>query len=111
MEDYQKTAAQMAADTRDKLIIDLRREEDSRRSPCPGAVSLWWETMARTIQEEGVEALHLPKDRPLYLLCYTGETSDESAQLLRGEGYDAWSVAQGYRGYLRHALGLDAPGT
>lgn len=109
MEDYQKTAAQMAADARDKLIIDLRREEDSRRSPCPGAVSLWWETMERTIREEGVKALRLPKDRPLYLLCYTGETSDEYAQLLRGEGYDAWSVAQGYRGYLRHALGLDAP--
>lgn len=111
MEDYQKTAAQMAADTQDKLILDLRREEDSRRSPCPGAVSLWWETMEQTLQAQGVEALRLPRDRPIYLLCYTGETSDEYAQLLRSRGYDAYSVAQGYRGYLRHALGLDAPGT
>lgn len=32
----------------------------------------------------------MPKDRPVYLICYTGERSDELARELLEEGYEVY---------------------
>lgn len=97
MKDYQVSAEEMAHDTRDISIIDLRKPEDFEKGSCSGAVNIYWEEFEDRIPE-------LPKEKPLYLICYTGETSDELAEDLCGRGLEAYSVREGYRGYLRWKL-------
>jgi len=95
--EYQKTASEMMEDIRDKMIIDLRKQEDYQKGSCENAINIYWEEFDKRIGE-------LPKNQVLYLLCYTGETSDEYAQYLETQGYEAYSIVEGYRGYLRWKL-------
>ena len=97
MENIRKTAADMAADAREKVIVDLRKEREFAMGSAPGAVHLDGETFPEHMDE-------LPTDKPIYLLCYTGVTSDENAALLRARGYEAYSIEDGYRGYFRWTL-------
>jgi tRNA(Ile)-lysidine synthase TilS/MesJ/rhodanese-related sulfurtransferase len=92
-----RTIEELQADVREKIIYDIRKEEDFSKETYPGAVNLYWEELPERKAE-------LPKDRPLYLLCYTGEKSDELAEELNEEGYEAYSVSGGYRQYLRMKL-------
>lgn len=97
LKEYQKTAEEMMKDRQEKLIIDLRKQEDYKKGSVEGAINIYWEEFDGKLDA-------LPKDRMLYLLCYTGETSDEYARYLQGQGYSAYSIVEGYRGYLRWSL-------
>ena len=105
MEDYQRTAGQMAEDEREKLVIDLRKEREYKLGTCPGAVNLYWEELEEKLQTDGLDAMGFPNDKPIYLLCYTGKTSDEYAKYLCQHGFEAYSIVEGYRGYLRWSFG------
>ncbi len=37
----------------------------------------------------------IPKDKPVYLICYTGQKSDEIAERLSELGYEIFSVVKG----------------
>lgn len=100
MREFRINAEAMIKDTREKCIIDLRKAEDFERGSCEGAVNIYWEGF-----EERIPTLE--KDKPVYLICYTGETSDEYAALLEKLGYEAYSIREGYRGYLRWKLTRD----
>ena len=78
-------------------LIDLREPEDFKKETVPGAVNLFWEDF--DIKKAG-----LSKDRPVYLLCYTGEKSEEIGEELSDEGYTVYSVEGGFRAYLRLRL-------
>lgn len=97
MKEYSIFAADMMKDEREKMIIDLRKPEDYQRGTCSGAVNIYWEEFENRISE-------IPKDKPLYLICYTGETSDEYAEYMLNQGYEVYSIREGYRGYLRFKL-------
>jgi tRNA(Ile)-lysidine synthase TilS/MesJ/rhodanese-related sulfurtransferase len=92
-----KTITDMEADNRDKLVIDIRSSEDYERETFPGAVHIYWEEFFSHLEE-------IPRDRPVYLLCYTGQRSDEIAGELSGKGYEIYSIEEGYRAYLRLRL-------
>ena len=94
---YQRTIEELQKDEREKVIIDIRREADFLRETYPGAKHIYWEEFEAHRDE-------VPKDRPVYLICYTGERSDELARELLEEGYDVYSVQGGYRAYLRMKL-------
>lgn len=94
---YRKSVEEMEADQRKKLIIDIRKEEDFERETYPAAEHIYWEEFASHIGE-------LPKDQPLYLICYTGQKSDELAEELSGQGFEVYSIEGGYRAYLRKKL-------
>ena len=94
---YQRTIEELQKDEREKVIIDIRREADFLRETYPGAKHIYWEEFEAHKDE-------VPKDRPVYLICYTGERSDELARELLEEGYEAYSVQGGYRAYLRMKL-------
>lgn len=94
---YRKTVEELEEDLREKLVVDVREQEEYKKETIPGAVNIYW--------EEFEEQKHkLPKDMPIYLMCYTGQKSDELADDLNREGYEAYSVTEGYRGYLRLKL-------
>ena len=94
---YQRTIEELQKDEREKVIIDIRREADFLRETYPGAKHIYWEEVEAHRDE-------VPKDRPVYLICYTGERSDELARELLEEGYEVYSVQGGYRAYLRMKL-------
>ncbi len=94
---YQRTIEELQKDEREKVIIDIRREADFLRETYPGAKHIYWEEFEAYRDE-------VPKDRPVYLICYTGERSDELARELLEEGYEVYSVQGGYRAYLRMKL-------
>lgn len=97
MKEFHVNAEDMCRDIREKCVIDLRKAEDYKKGSCDGAENVYWEDFNERIPG-------LPKDKPLYLICYTGETSDEYAKHLRSQGYEAYSIHEGYRGYMRWKL-------
>lgn len=94
---YRKTIDELQKDARDKQVINLRSEEDFEKETYPGALNIYWEEFGERIDE-------VSKDIPVYLICYTGQKSDEIAQNLQEQGYEAYSVEGGYRAYLRKKL-------
>lgn len=94
---FQKTIEELQQEKREKLVIDIRKEVDFRKETYPDAKHIYWEEFELHKEE-------LPKDRPIYLICYTGESSGELAEELNGLGYEVYSLDGGYRSYLRYKL-------
>ncbi|MBR1692958.1 MAG: ATPase [Lachnospiraceae bacterium] len=92
-----KTIDELEADSREKCVIDVRDREDYAKESYPGAIHIYWEDFEEHLDE-------VPKDKPVYLLCYTGQRSEEIAQELAEDGYEVYSVEGGYRSYLRLKL-------
>lgn len=87
----------MEQDSREKWIIDIRSKEDYEKETYPGAVNIYWE-------EFDSQKEQLPKDKPIYLLCYTGKKSDEIAEDYAEEGYEIYSIDGGFRAFVRMKL-------
>ena len=73
---YRKTIDELQKDARDKQVIDLRSEEDFEKETYPGALNIYWEELGERMDEVSIEI-------PVYLICYTGQKSDEIAQNLQ----------------------------
>lgn len=97
MKEFCVRAEVMMNDVREKNIIDLRKEEDFKKGSCEGAKNIYWEEFESRMFD-------FAKEKPMYLICYTGETSNEYAEYLCNNGYEAYSIKEGYRGYLRWKL-------
>lgn len=94
---FRKKIEEIEQDKRDKQIIDLRSPEEYEKDTYPGAVNLFWEELDEHKDE-------IAKDRPVYLICYTGQKSDEIAENLVEQGYEAYSIQNGFHAYLRLKL-------
>lgn len=81
----------------DSCIIDIRPKEQYDRGTFPGAVNIPMEQFEEKQPE-------LPRDKTLYLICHTGDRSQNYVELLEEDGYDAVNVAGGYRAYLKLSL-------
>lgn len=92
-----RTVEELEKDDRKKLVIDIRSNEDFLKETYPDAINIFWEEFDNHLSE-------VPQDIPVYLLCYTGQKSDEIAQELDEKGYEIYSIEGGYRSYLRAKL-------
>lgn len=97
MADYIRTIEQMMADHREKLVIDVRSDEEFAEDTAEGAIHIRWQDFMDHLSE-------IPKDTPVYLLCYSGEHSEEIAQDLWQKGYEIYSIEHGYQAYVRYQL-------
>lgn len=79
-------------------IVDVRPEEEFRRGTFEGAINIPMKEFSDRMDE-------IPKDKPVWLLCHTGERSVEYVELLCLSGYDAGNVEGGDRAFLRLQLG------
>ncbi len=82
------------------IILDVRKKEDFEKgsiNECKNKINAFWETM-------NIDELNLPKDKKIYVMCYTGDTSTSVAEELEEKGYDAASIEGGYREYFRWYL-------
>lgn len=78
-------------------IVDVRSKEDFQKGSADSAVSIPAEELLDRLEE-------LPKDKPVYVLCYTGEKGAELAEQLEKSGFDAANITGGYRAFLRNQL-------
>ena len=85
----------------EKTIVDIRPQDQYMRGTFPGAVSL---PASRLEEQYEEETARLDKMHPLYVMCHTGEKSQEWVRRLTGDGFDAVNVEGGYRAWLRLSL-------
>lgn len=76
-------------------VADVRSAEDFRKGSLPGAINLPIAEFEERFLTE------IPKQKPVYVLCYTGDRSLDIVELLEDAGYDAANVDGGYRSFLR----------
>jgi tRNA(Ile)-lysidine synthase TilS/MesJ/rhodanese-related sulfurtransferase len=92
-----KTIEELEAETRKHIVYDLRKQEDYEKETYPGALNLYWEEFEAHISE-------IPRNIPIYLLCYTGVKGKDIAEKLAEQDYEIYNVDGGYRSYLRVKL-------
>ncbi|CDD56169.1 MULTISPECIES: ATP-binding protein [Clostridium] len=85
----------------EKTIVDIRPQDQYMRGTFPGAVSLPASRLEEQYEEETAK---LDKMHPVYVMCHTGEKSQEWVRRLTGDGFDAVNVEGGYRAWLRLSL-------
>ena len=85
----------------EKTIVDIRPQDQYMRGTFPGAVSLPAYRLEEQYEEE---TARLDKMHPVYVMCHTGEKSQEWVRRLTGDGFDAVNVDGGYRAWLRLSL-------
>ena len=78
-------------------IIDIRPQDQYSRGTFPGAVNIPMDEFEDRLGE-------LDKEKKYYLICHTGEHSQEYVRLLEEQGYQAVNVTDGYRAYLKLTL-------
>ncbi|GAU78271.1 rhodanese-like domain-containing protein [Fusibacter sp. 3D3] len=83
-------------------IIDIRSGEDYGKGHIKGAVNLPWGPAIA----EGLNSI--PKDKPLYVYCYTGQTAGQAVMTLNYAGFDARSVNLGWNLGISKVDGVDA---
>lgn len=78
----------------DRVIIDIRSREDFEKETIPGAVNI-------PLDGFQVSQLDMKQEKPIYILCHTGERSKDVVDALQLAGYQAFNIEGGYRSYLR----------
>ena len=94
---FSKTIEELEQDAREKMIVDMRSAAEYGKETYPGAINIDKDDFESHIEE-------LPKYKPIYLICYTGQKSDEIAESLSMQGYEIYSIEGGYRSWLRVKL-------
>ncbi len=75
----------------DLYVVDIRSADDYNEGHVRGAVNTPWGTSAMW------ESLpHIPQDRPVYVHCYSGQTSGQALMTMRMAGIEAYSVNSGW---------------
>lgn len=78
----------------DRVIIDIRSRDDFEKETIPGAVNI-------PLDGFQVSQLDMNQEKPIYILCHTGERSKDVVDALQLAGYQAFNIEGGYRSYLR----------
>ena len=79
------------------IIVDVRPADTYQRGTFEGAINVPMKEFVDRYEE-------IPKDKPVWVLCHTGERSLDYVELLCSHGYDAGNITGGYRAYLRLQL-------
>ncbi len=89
------TIEDLEKDNREKMIIDLRAEAEFIKENYPGSVNYPEDTALENADK-------LPKDRPIYLICYKGQKSEDVSSDLEEMGFDeVYSVKGGFLSYRK----------
>ncbi len=82
-----------ALDTEKVLLPDIRSREEFERSGLKGSVNVPFDEISTGLSK-------LPKDKPVYVLCRTGDLSGEVAEILEDREYDVYNIDGGYAAYI-----------
>ena len=73
------------------FLIDLRSETEYKKMHIKGSRNIFW---LNILDEKNLAKL--PKDKPIFLICYVGHTSSQVLTLLKMLGYNVTSIKYGY---------------
>jgi len=76
---------------KDYFLIDLRSEKEYKKMHIKGSKNIFW---INILDEKNIKKL--PKDKPIFLICYVGHTSSQVLTLLKLLGYNVISIKYGY---------------
>ena len=79
-------------------VVDVRNHDDFIKGSMEHAINI-------PISDFAENKHQIAKDKPVYVLCYTGDRSLEIVEQLENEGYEAANIIGGYRSFLRIQLG------
>ena len=97
-----KTIIEYEKDDREKVLLDVRDEQEYEKETYPGALNWYWEELADTLENNPAQfTQRFSKDIPVYLLCYTGLHSDDIADVLEDMGYEVYSLYGGWGAYMK----------
>lgn len=80
-------------DTEKVLLLDIRSREEFEINGIKGSVNVPFDEISTGLSK-------LPKDKPVYVLCRTGDLSEEVAEILEDRGYDVYNIDGGYAAYI-----------
>jgi rhodanese-related sulfurtransferase len=73
------------------FLIDLRNEKEYKKMHIKGSKNIYWLDI---LDEKNLKKI--PKDKPIFLICYVGHTSSQILTLLKLLGYNVISIKFGY---------------
>ena len=95
-----KAAEIKGIDTEKVLLLDIRSREEFERDRIKGSVNLPFDEISSGLSK-------LPKDKPVYVMCRTGDLSEEVAEILEDRGYDVYNIEGGHAAYIVCLAGID----
>ena len=75
-------------------ILDLREPDEILIHPLEGAINLPFSKIGSGLST-------VPSDKPVYVICRTGDFSEEVTELLTDRGYNAYNVSGGYDEFIK----------
>lgn len=72
-------------------LIDLRSNAEYKKGHVKGSKNIYWQDI---LEEKNIKKL--PKNKPIFLICYVGHTSSQVLTLLKLLGYNVISIKYGY---------------
>ncbi len=70
-------------------VVDLREPDEVLIHPIDGAINV-------PLSQIGTGLDDIPSDKPVYVICRTGDFSEEITEILTDRGFDAYNVDGGY---------------
>lgn len=74
------------------MVLDIRSEEDFEKGHIEGAINVPFKKVGDNYDK-------LPNNKPIYVICYTGQTAGITTAMLRVAGYNAISLSRGMTGW------------
>ena len=94
-------AAELCAlDTEKVLLLDIRSREEFELKGLEGSVNVPFDEISTGLSK-------LPKDKTVYVLCRTGDLSEEVAEILEDRGYEVCNIDGGYAAYVAFLVGKE----
>lgn len=79
---------------RGSALVDVRESREYREGHVPGAVNIPMSQLAGRLAE-------IDRDRPVYLVCASGNRSGAMTDVLAAAGFDAVNVVGGTSAWIR----------
>ena len=94
-------------DTKNSTLLDVREPSESVVRPVKGAIQVPFFELSKKVDS-------IPKDKPVYVFCTTGDRSEQVAEILADRDYDVYNVEGGLDAvpkiHFVDAKGLKCPG-
>lgn len=84
------------------FILDHRAPVDYEKGFIEGAINIPWKQIGANYDK-------LPKNKPIYVTCYSGQTAGQTIAMLRIAGYNAISLRGGMNGWTKAELPVVTP--
>ena len=75
------------------LLLDIRSRNEYEGNGIKGSVNVPFDEISSGLSK-------LPKEKPVYVLCRTGDLSEEVAEILEDRGYEVYNIEGGHAAYI-----------